>query len=205
MWGPVKELKALIADTGVRRSDEEFTLSSGQKSNWYIDGKSVLLSPEGSNCVGKVFYQILKFYGVTIVGGMTYGGAIIGTAVATMSTIIGSPMDAFFVRTTKKEHGLEAQIDASYAIKNLKGGKVGIVEDVSTTGQSAGKAIDVVQEAGAEVKVVVTMVDRGTASEFFKERGILYIPIYKVREEGGTLNLTEMPLSSLPELSPSVA
>ena len=58
-----------------------------------------------------------------------------------------------------------------------------IVEDVTTTGGSALKAVDAVRHAGGEVALVLTMVDRDEgAAETFAAAGLRFRSLYKASE-----------------------
>jgi orotate phosphoribosyltransferase len=67
--------------------------------------------------------------------------------------------------------------------ETLEGKRVVIVEDVTTTGGSAVKALDAVREAGGEVVLVYTMVDREEgATETFAQAGVTFRALYKASE-----------------------
>ncbi|MET0443182.1 MAG: phosphoribosyltransferase family protein, partial [Pseudorhodoplanes sp.] len=90
---------------------------------------------------------------------------------------------AFFVRKKPKEHGARLAIEGLTKTESLKGKRIVIVEDVTTTGGSAVKALDAVREAGAEVALVFTMVDRDEgASETFAAAGVPFRSLYKASE-----------------------
>ena len=58
-----------------------------------------------------------------------------------------------------------------------------IVEDVTTTGGSALKAVEAVRDAGAEIALVFTMVDREEgAAETFAQAGVEFRSLYKAGE-----------------------
>lgn len=66
---------------------------------------------------------------------------------------------------------------------SLNGKRIVIVEDVTTTGGSALKAVDAVREAGGEVTLVLTMVDREEgATETFADAGLTFRSLYKASE-----------------------
>ena len=79
-----------------------------------------------------------------------------------------------------------AQSSRSRALRrgeSLQGKRVVIVEDVTTTGGSALKAVEVVREAGGEVALVFTMVDREEgAAETFKEAGLAFRSLFQAAE-----------------------
>jgi orotate phosphoribosyltransferase len=67
--------------------------------------------------------------------------------------------------------------------ESLQGKRVVIVEDVTTTGGSALKAVEAVRDAGGEIALVFTMVDREEgASDTFAAAGIAFRSLYKAGE-----------------------
>jgi orotate phosphoribosyltransferase len=85
----------------------------------------------------------------------------------------GHPIQAFFVRKKPKEHGAKLTVEGLARGENLQGKRVVVVEDVTTTGGSALKAVEVVREAGGEVVLVFTLVDREEgAADAFKQAGL---------------------------------
>ena len=94
------------------------------------------------------------------------------------------PMAGFIVRKEAKQHGMQKRIEGP-----LKpGSRVAIVEDVVTSGASAWKAIEAVTEQGCRVARVLCLVDREEgATEFFREKGCAYLPIFCKSD----LNLTK--------------
>jgi len=84
------------------------------------------------------------------------------------------PVQGFIVRKEAKGHGTGKLIEG-----NLKPGwKVAIIEDVITTGASALKAVEAARAAGAEIKLVLAVVDReeGGREEISKQG----LPIYSL-------------------------
>ena len=133
------QLKKLLKDTGAVKFGE-FTLSSGKKSDFYVDCRKVTLHPQGAKLVGKIILEKIKDLKVDAVGGMTMGADPIIGAVITLGDIPG-----FIVRKKAKEHGTGQKIEGLIE----KGWKVLIVEDVATTGGSALQAIEAAEAAGA--------------------------------------------------------
>lgn len=145
-----EELKKLLFETGAVKTGE-FTLSSGKKSNLYIDCRKVTLHPQGAKLVGKIILDKIKGLKVDAVGGLTLGADPIVSAVVTLGNIPG-----FIVRKKEKEHGTKQKIEGIIE----PGWKVVIVEDVSTTGASALEAIQAAEAAGAKAVKVISVVDR---------------------------------------------
>jgi orotate phosphoribosyltransferase len=100
------------------------------------------------------------------VGGLTLGAdpvadAVLHAAAAERAVRPGTPpVDAFVVRKSTKEHGMQRLIEGP----DIAGRRVLIVEDTSTTGASVLTAVRAVREAGAEVVGVATVVDRDTGA-----------------------------------------
>lgn len=155
----------------------EFTLTSGRKSNYYIDGKKITLSPEGAYLVGKAIFDELIKTGVDAIGGVATGAYPIVTAVALVSHLEGKPIPAFIVREVTKEHGTMRQIEG-----HLKeGSRVAIVDDVLTTGGSVLKAIEAVEAAKCQVVKVIVLVDRGEGgSDKLKKEGYDFTALLSV-------------------------
>jgi orotate phosphoribosyltransferase len=137
--------------------EREVTLASGRKSTFYIDGKQTTLDPEGAYLVGKIFYGMIVGRSEAI-GGPTLGADPIVTAVALTSFQEGNPIAAFIIRKEPKGHGKGLWIEGDKAVK--KGTRVGIIEDVVTTGGSLLKAIRIAEEHGLQVVQALTLVDR---------------------------------------------
>jgi len=155
----------------------EFTLTSGKKSNYYIDGKKITLSPEGAYLVGKAIFDELIKTGVDAIGGVATGAYPIVTAVALVSHLEGKPIPAFIVREVPKEHGTMRQIEG-----HLKeGSRVAIVDDVLTTGGSVLKTIEAVAAANCKVVKVIVLVDRGEGgSDRLKKEGYDFTALLSV-------------------------
>ena len=163
-----EELKKLLFETGAVKTGE-FILSSGKKSNLYIDCRKITLHPKGAKLIGKIILDKIKDLKVDAIGGLTLGADPITSAVVTLSDIPG-----FIVRKKEKEHGTKQKIEGLIE----KGWNVVIVEDVSTTGSSALQAIEAVESIGAVVVKVISVVDREEgAAEAFKKYD--FDPIFK--------------------------
>jgi orotate phosphoribosyltransferase len=161
----------------------EITLASGRTSNFYFNLKPTMLDPEGAALLAELTFEALKDDGLDYVGGLEMGAVPLAGAVAQLSWIKGHPIAAFFVRKQPKEHGARLSVEGLAKGESLQGKRVVIVEDVTTTGSSALKAVGAVREAGGEIALVYTMVDREEgASETFAQAGIPFRSLYKAGE-----------------------
>ncbi len=173
-------LRELILEKALRFGD--FTLASGQKSNYYIDGRMVTLDGEGAYCLARCILETLKSEDIAAVGGMALGADPISGATAAVSVTIGRQLDAFMVRKQPKDHGTGKQVEGALEA----GTRVAMLEDTVTTGGSTLKAIEAVErERGAEIAVIIAMVDRMQgASELFTKAGYRFQPIFTIEELG---------------------
>ena len=87
------------------------------------------------------------------------------------------------MRKKPKEHGAKLAVEGLAKGESLHGKRVVIVEDVTTTGDSALKAVQAVRDAGGEIALVFTMIDREEgASETFAAVGLAFRSLYKAGE-----------------------
>src|SRR6201993_1078757 len=161
----------------------EVTLASGRKSDFYFNLKPTMLDPEGATLLAELTYETLKDDGLDFVGGLEMGAVPLAGAIAQISWIKGHPISAFFVRKKPKEHGARLAVEGLAKGESLRGKRVVVVEDVTTTGGSAMKAAEAVREAGGEVALVLTMVDREEgAAEAFAQAGLPFRSLYRAAE-----------------------
>jgi orotate phosphoribosyltransferase len=149
---------------------EEITLSSGIKSNFYIDAKKILFEPSSWRQVSVHFCDLLDEYDIDCVGGPSLGAAPIVFGV--MNWFYHTKLTGFIVRKDPKNHGIDRLVDGCL------GEKVALVEDVCTSGASLIDAAKKIQELGKKVVVAVALVDRGGGINFTKE--MQHIPFHSL-------------------------
>lgn len=170
-----QQLLDLICTDAYKEGD--FTLSSGQKSTYYINGKLVTLHPQGGQMVGQVMLDYVA-NDVVGVGGLTLGADPIVTAVSVVAAYAGRSLTPLIVRKEAKGHGTQAYIEGPTLPDQSK---VVILEDVVTTGQSAMKAIVRLRDAGYGVNQVISLVDRQQGgAEYYAQEGIDFKAVYTI-------------------------
>jgi orotate phosphoribosyltransferase len=161
----------------------EITLASGRTSNFYFNLKPTMCHPEGAALLAELTYDALRDDNLDYVGGLEMGAVPLAGAIAQLSWLKNHPISAFFVRKKPKEHGARLAVEGLARGETLEGKRIVIVEDVTTTGGSAVKALDAVREAGGNVVLVFTMVDRDEgAAEAFAKAGVEFRSLYKAGE-----------------------
>ena len=151
-----EELRDLIVRTALLKGD--FVLSSGAKSNYYVDLRRVSLSAEGVSLIAELVLETLDSGpSVQMIGGPTIGADPIVGAVAALSRARGRLLDAFLVRKQSKAHGTQAKVEGP----PIAGKAVAVLDDVGTTGASLITALEAAREQGADVRRALIVLDRG--------------------------------------------
>lgn len=159
----------------------EFVLASGQKSRFYIDGRTTTTHAEGQYLIGRLGLEAIRAAALApdSVGGLTMGADPVAYAIAHASWTAGPPVHAFSVRKEAKAHGTGRQIEGCFEA----GQRVVVVEDVITSGQSALRACAAVEQAGGEVLAVLALVDReGGGREAIERAGYPVLALFRVGE-----------------------
>ena len=179
-WNQARLAEVLKRDalkTGV------FTLASGRTSHYYVDGRLVTLSAEGSELIALGVLKVLEAYPeVQAIGGLTMGADPIVGATLGLASQCGRPnLLGFLVRKEAKAHGTGKRVEGP-----LKPGMaVAIVDDVATSGGSSLQAVDAVEAAGAKVAVVIAALDRlEGAARAFEARGLAFRSLMTIRDLG---------------------
>jgi orotate phosphoribosyltransferase len=187
----------LIATLSFRLGD--FTLASGQKSDYYIDCRTTTLHAEGGRLSGLVLYDLICEHipQAVAVGGLTMGAdpLVSATSIASAAALadyqeilaLTGDLDldldedpgptptlihGFLVRKAEKSHGTGRRIEGFLH----PGAPVVIVDDVCTTGGSTITAIEATREAGMTVAGVLCLVDREQGGRLNIERALAEIP-----------------------------
>lgn len=151
-----ERLLALLAERSYREGPE-FTLSSGEKSTFYVDGKLTTHHPEGGYLAARLLLGALRGTDCAAIGGPVLGAVPMVAVMAAVSHLEGRPLQAFSVRQEAKGHGTGRAIEGADL---ARGTRVAMVEDVVTSGGSLLKAMDRVEEEGLVVVKVLALVDR---------------------------------------------
>jgi orotate phosphoribosyltransferase len=161
----------------------DFTLASGKKAKYYLDGKQIALYSEGLRIVSEGLLELLEGVDVQAIGGMSIGADPISGGVLAAAGAKGRELLGFLVRKEPKGHGTQRFIEGPVQ----PGMKVVIVDDVVTTGGSSLQAIDRIQEFGCEVVQVVAIIDRmeGGAANF-AARGLTLKSLLTIEDFGIT-------------------
>ncbi len=171
-------LVAHLLEHSVRRGD--FVLKSGARSDWFIDSKQTACDPEGILLVADAALSVIPD-SATAIGGLTVGADPVAYGVAAVAATQGRRLRSFTIRKEAKDHGVTGRLAGPLR----EGDRVVVTEDTVTRGTSLFEAVEVVGALGAEVVLIMPLVDRGGTCEAMADRaGIPYRPLVTAPELG---------------------
>jgi orotate phosphoribosyltransferase len=149
-----------------------FVLTSGALSDYYIDIKKASTEPKILKLIAQEMSSHTKGY--DLLAGMELGAVPLVVALA-----LETDIPYVIIRKEKREHGTGKQIEGG----EVKGKSVLIIEDVTTSGASVVKSIQILRENNAEVEKVLVVVDRESgAREKLQKLEVKFIPLVTVSE-----------------------
>ena len=183
----VSDARARLAELIRAKSfsdDREFTLASGRKSWVYFNMKPTMMDAEGAHLLAALLLRAVRGTGADLVGGMELGGVPLVSIVAAASfSDGGAPLAAFFVRKKAKDHGSQTRVEGLAPGAALRGRRIVMLEDVTTTGGSILSAVSEVRESGGRVDHVVTVVDRQEgAAAALEHEGLTLTALFTARD-----------------------
>lgn len=163
-------LKQMLKDMKVVQTGE-FILTSGKKSDYFVNIKRASTNPEVLREIGKA---VAPYVDDCKIAGMALGAVPLAVAVA-----LETNRPFVMVRKEPKDHGTRDLIEGEVS----PGDKFIIVEDVATTGGSTLKVVNALREKGANVSKAIVVVDRDEgAREMLTEHGIELISLFKAKD-----------------------
>ena len=147
-------------------------LASGAWSSDFVDGKEALAAWRDLRTACEAIAETVRDAGYQFdaVGGLTMGADALAVGIAAVTD-----SQWFFVRKEPKQRGTRRWVEGAQI---GPGNRILLVDDVVTTGGSILKALDIVEQTGAEIVVAVTLLDRSElARPKFEARGIDYFPM----------------------------
>ncbi len=155
----------------IAKEGEYFSLASGKKSKYYLDGKIITMNPELLKITANLLIDkiLKKGWSPDAIGGLTLGADPLAYAISLEAKSRKIDWLPFVVRKEKKDRGTGKQIEGLLK----KNSNLIILEDVTTTGSSAMIATNAVKKVDHNVIGIITMVDREEGSvDLFSEEKI---------------------------------
>lgn len=157
-----------------------FTLASGRESTYYINSKKAIFNSEAVWLLGDLLWDLTRDLNLQALGGLEVGAIPLATAAAQRYHQEGRALEGFFVRKQAKGHGSQERVEGILR----PGFRVALVDDVFTQGNSVQQAITEVERVGAEVVVVICIVDRLEGARAKLGSRYRYLPIFTIRDFG---------------------
>jgi orotate phosphoribosyltransferase len=144
-----------IRERGVLRLDEPVELASGAMSREFVDVKAALAQGDALARACRAMVALAERRGADfdVVGGLTMGADQFAYGIA----VLTGDREWFVVRKQAKGRGTAKRIEGA----DIEGRRALLVEDAVSTGGSLLDACRIVRDAGAEVVLATTVVDRG--------------------------------------------
>ncbi|MFH0943509.1 MAG: phosphoribosyltransferase family protein [Candidatus Beckwithbacteria bacterium] len=147
----------ILKKVGAVITDDHFVYTSGKHGEVYINKDALYPHTAETSQVCRTMAAMFKDKEVEAVVGPALGGIILSQWVAYhLSQITGK--EVFGVYTEKDE--IDNQVLRRGYDQMVKGKRVLVVEDLTTTGGSVKKVVDTIRQAGGEVISVCVMVNR---------------------------------------------
>ena len=170
-------LLMLLKERAYRKG--QFTLSSGKESEHYVNCKPVTLSCEGNALLSHLMIKHIEKEAVAV-GGLTLGADPLVCGIAQKAYYkCDRHIDALIIRKNPKGWGTKEVIEGH---KPPKGSVVTVLEDVTTTGGSAMKAVNVLRDAGYIVNRVVSIVDRMDDHKIWDDNNIEFRSLFTLND-----------------------
>jgi len=149
-----------------------FVLTSGAISDYYIDIKKASTKPKLLENIAEMMAEYTEGY--DYIAGMELGAVPLIVALSLKTKI-----PYVIVRKEKKEHGTQNLIEGD----EISNKKVLIIEDVTTSGGSVVKTINIIRENKGLVDEVLVVVDRESgAEENLRKHDVNFIPLISVSD-----------------------
>ncbi len=174
-----ERLRELLVSRSVRRGD--FVLASGARSTHYVDARTTTMSGAGQVLIGRLGLASLDAAGwePASLGGLTLGADPVAYAIAHAAGLVGRELDAFTIRKEAKSHGTGRLIEGGFRSDT----DVVVVEDVVTSGESALRAIEALEESRARILGVLAVVDRDAGGrERLEKAGYPLVALFTTAE-----------------------
>lgn len=171
-------LREIVSQRGLKRLTEPVKLASGEYSSDFVDGKQALSRGADLATACAALVELVTEAGVEfdVVGGLTLGADQFAHGVA---MFLRDDTEWFVIRKEPKGRGTNKLVEGA----DIEGKRVLLVDDVVSTGGSIQQAYRNVVEAGGNVVMAVTLVDRGEiARAFFDDLGVAYQPLLTYRD-----------------------
>ena len=166
-------VRALLEAGAVRYG--EFTLTSGETSDVYIDVKRAWTDPDRLDLLARALAA--RVGSAERLAGMELGAVplVVATALRTRRSYV-------VLRKAAREHGTRQAFEGEFP----RGARILLIEDVSTTGGSSLRSVEILRSAGGVVDRALVVVDREVgARDRLADAGVQLEPLVTMSDLRG--------------------
>jgi orotate phosphoribosyltransferase len=168
------EIVATLLDAAAVRFGD-FTLASGEKSDVYIDVKRAWSDPDRLDLLARAL-------AARVGSAERLAGMELGAVPLVVATALRTRLPYVVLRKATKEHGTRQSFEGEVP----HGARVLLIEDVSTTGGSSLRSVEILRSAGGVVDRALVVVDREAgARDRLAAAGVRLEPLVTMSELRG--------------------
>ncbi|MBI2048197.1 MAG: PQQ-binding-like beta-propeller repeat protein [Parcubacteria group bacterium] len=157
-----EKLKKIIQEKVFMPKDKQMIVSRrGMALNWIFDFRKIVLVSEYIDLIAEIFWEKHKHTYPFQVCGLEVAAIPLVTAIVMKGVQKKMPVNGFFIRKSRKKHGLMEMIEGK-----INNEKIIIVDDLVNSGKSIMRQIAVLEGSGGIVSEVFTLL-RFRESEYY--------------------------------------
>lgn len=177
---PVDPLLDLLKKVGAVYTNDHFVYTSGLHGSVYVNKDAMYLHPMETTMVCRLFAERHQDYDLDVVVGPAVGGIILAQWTAYhLTQLKGREVSGVYTEKDDKD----SQVFRRGYGELVRGKKVLVVEDITTTGGSVKKVVDAVNEACGRVIAVSTMVNRNPEGVNSESLGVQFSALCTLKAE----------------------
>ena len=156
--------RGILLRTGAYRTDDHIVLRSGRHTSEYVAKALVTTEPTFTEGLGDIIATHFSRFEVDLVLTTGYGAGLLGHCVA--RTHPSRPRFIFATKVKTADRRTEVVLQLEYRAFFAEGGRVLIVEDILTTGETVRQLIKLVESMGGKVVGIGAIWRRSTRVKF---------------------------------------
>ena len=156
--------RGVLQRTGAYRTDDHIVLRSGRHTSEYVAKALVTTEPTFTEGLGGIIAEHFSRFQVDLVLTTGYGAGLLGHCVARAHP--SRPRFIFATKVKTSDRRTEVVLQPEYRKFFAEGGRVLIVEDILTTGETVKQLIKLVESMGGKVVGVGAIWRRSTRMKF---------------------------------------
>ncbi|HLD60882.1 MAG TPA: phosphoribosyltransferase family protein [Patescibacteria group bacterium] len=171
------EVVEILQKVGAVLLNDHFVGTSGRHLEGYVNKDALFPHTEETSRIGQLFAETFKNHDIDTVAAPAMGGIILSQwAAYHLSKIKGKEIYSVYAEKVDGNLQLTRGYDAF-----VKGKKVLVIEDLTTTGESLKKVIQVVQEAGGKIVAASVMLNKDPELVSSQTFGVPFVALAELR------------------------